>query len=190
MTKRKRAPQKRIEFQPTSKNKIPITKFDAARRLLETAIILWFHDGDPVSVHTLTMASHEILRVINKSRGAEPMLSDPSPSIREEYTDFYRELMLKSYNFFKHSSRDADKTHLFPPEHNQLVLLDATEAYHRLTNDIRPLFKLFKWYMRTHEPRLFLEPALDVGVAKTWSKAYFFSQLLPNVEASGFANAH
>ena len=102
------------------------------------------------------------------------MISDPAPFIREDYTEFYRELMLKSYNFFKHSSRNGHQTHWFPPECNQLVILDATEAYHRLTNDVRPLFKLFKWYMRTHEPRLFLEPALDVGAAKSWSSRTSF----------------
>jgi len=39
---------------------------------------------------------------------------------------------------------------------NQVAILDATEAYHELTADIRPLFKLFKWYMRCHEPQLFV----------------------------------
>jgi hypothetical protein len=40
---------------------IHISKFDAAKRQLETAIRLWFHSGDPVSVHTLAAASHQLL---------------------------------------------------------------------------------------------------------------------------------
>ena len=36
--------------------KLHVTKLDAARRQLETAITLWFHDGDPVSIHTLAAA--------------------------------------------------------------------------------------------------------------------------------------
>lgn len=41
--------------------KIQVTKLDAVRRQLETAVILWFHDGDPVSIHTLTGAAYQII---------------------------------------------------------------------------------------------------------------------------------
>jgi hypothetical protein len=33
--------------------KVRVTKLDAAKKQLETAIMLYFHDGDPVSIHTL-----------------------------------------------------------------------------------------------------------------------------------------
>jgi hypothetical protein len=68
--------------EPHNLKKLSITKLDAARRQLETAITLWFHDADPVSVHTLAMAAHGILRALNKKRGGPPMLGDPSPYIR------------------------------------------------------------------------------------------------------------
>jgi hypothetical protein len=58
---------------------LPITKLDAARRQLETAITLWFHDADPISVHTLVMAAHGILKAINKKLGGAPMFGDPAP---------------------------------------------------------------------------------------------------------------
>ena len=45
---------------PHELKKLPITKLDAVRRQLETTITLWFHDVDPVSVHTLVMAAHVI----------------------------------------------------------------------------------------------------------------------------------
>src|SRR5207245_10811773 len=37
----------------TDNAKITVTKLDAARRQLRTAIRLWFEEGDPVSIHTL-----------------------------------------------------------------------------------------------------------------------------------------
>jgi hypothetical protein len=43
--------------------KITISKFDAARRQLNTAITLWFADGDPVAIHTLAYAAYEIIHV-------------------------------------------------------------------------------------------------------------------------------
>ena len=35
---------------------ITVSKLDAAKRQLETVIRLYFFDGDPVSIHTLTSA--------------------------------------------------------------------------------------------------------------------------------------
>jgi hypothetical protein len=40
--------------------KIVVTKLDAARRQLRTAIHLWFNDGDPVSIHALAFAAYEL----------------------------------------------------------------------------------------------------------------------------------
>jgi hypothetical protein len=52
---------------PTEK----ITKLDAARRQLHTAIRLYFENRDLVSVLTLSRASHDILRTLLISKGGE-----------------------------------------------------------------------------------------------------------------------
>ena len=41
--------------------KLAVTKLDAARRQFETAITLWFHHGEPISIHTLVGAGHRIV---------------------------------------------------------------------------------------------------------------------------------
>jgi hypothetical protein len=51
-----------------------VSKLDAAKRQLETAIRLYFSDGDPVSIHTLTAAAYNILRDVTKQKGVELML--------------------------------------------------------------------------------------------------------------------
>jgi hypothetical protein len=72
----------------------------------------------------------------------------------------------------------------FAPAMNQPLILDATEMYHDLTGDIRPLFKLFKWYMRCHEPRLFHEaPGTNLAALRGKSKLEFFSEFLPLAES-------
>src|SRR5271165_3353782 len=47
---------------------LTITKFEAARRQLGTAIVLWFSDDDPVSIHTLACAAYEIIHKLTKKR--------------------------------------------------------------------------------------------------------------------------
>lgn len=39
-----------------------ITKLDAARRHLATAIMLWFTGGDTVSIYTLSHAAYEVIQ--------------------------------------------------------------------------------------------------------------------------------
>ena len=51
------------------KQKLRLTKLDAARRQLETAVRLYFHEGDPVSTHTLAAAAYNVLRALNKRQG-------------------------------------------------------------------------------------------------------------------------
>jgi hypothetical protein len=40
---------------------LAVTKQSAARSQLETAIRLWFYEGDPVAIHTLAVAAHDCL---------------------------------------------------------------------------------------------------------------------------------
>ncbi|MEY2495607.1 MAG: hypothetical protein QOJ45_2099 [Verrucomicrobiota bacterium] len=179
-TRKYAIPQKQL-FPLTTKNKLPITKIDAARRQLETATRLWFADADPVSIHTLTMAAHEILRVFNKRDAGPSMLTEPSDYIRPEYHRAYEELMLKSYNFFKHGAKDAETTDWFNPGKNVPLMLDAAEAYFRIASERPPILQVFRNYWRTHRPGLFVEESdlkIDTEIL-TWSKSRFFSEMLP-----------
>ena len=51
-----------------------VSKLDAAKWQLETAIRLYFSDSDPVSIHTVTAAAYNILRDVTKQKGVELML--------------------------------------------------------------------------------------------------------------------
>ena len=53
---------------------LPVSKFDAARRQLETAIRLYFFQGDPISIHTLASAAAQILHDLSRHRGGGELL--------------------------------------------------------------------------------------------------------------------
>ena len=172
---------------PHELKKLPITKLDAARRQLETAITLWFHDADPVSVHTLVMAAHAILRAINKKRGGSPMLGDPTPNIRPGFEKLVADMFVKASNFFKHGSKDPLATHHFSPESNQLMILDACGAYISLANEYPPLMRTFILYLVIHQPRVFaaeyvasIHQSPLFASAKQMSKERFFTEWLPS----------
>jgi len=63
-----------------------ISKPEAARSQIETAIKLFFDDDNPISIHTLVHASFQILRGIMKSR----------PDYIEQFDD-YRQMDQKKH---------------------------------------------------------------------------------------------
>ena len=166
--------------------KIRVTKLDAVRRQLETAVILWFHDGDPVSIHTLVAAAHQILYDLNQKIGGTPMLEDAGNSIRPDYLKEWQRRLAKWENFFKHADKDPLETLLFPPQVTRSFMLDAIEKYHEMANEKRPLFRTFIFYMVSTEPGLFkadfvnqyqgdIASVLHAGM----SKREFFHRILP-----------
>jgi hypothetical protein len=61
-----------------------IDKLEAACRLLNTAIVLWFNNGDAVSIHTLACSAHHIVHDINYLKGGMDLLYD-SLIFKDEY---------------------------------------------------------------------------------------------------------
>jgi hypothetical protein len=59
---------------------VRLGKLEAARRQLETAIKLYFADGDEVSIHTLTGAAYPLIRDINEHRLGEPWSAPQFPT--------------------------------------------------------------------------------------------------------------
>ena len=46
--------------------RIQVTKIGTARTQIETAVVLWFNDGDVVSINTLTAAAHQVCKNLCK----------------------------------------------------------------------------------------------------------------------------
>ena|SRR5436305_13488939 len=79
---------------------LKISKLDAARRQLETAILLYFNEADPVSIHTLAAASHEILRDLSLHIDSPMLLERSFESLPEELRSRIHNAMRLPQNFF------------------------------------------------------------------------------------------
>lgn len=86
---------------------ITVNKIEAAKRQLQTAIMLWFTDADQISVHTLACAAHQIVHDINTNRKGNKLLLDSS-LIKDEFRNEYFSEMRKAMRFFKHADKDPD----------------------------------------------------------------------------------
>jgi hypothetical protein len=170
--------------------KITVSKLDAARRQLETAIQLYFVNGDPVSIHTLTAASYNILRDLNKKRGGSPLIIKELFLVmtKEEHRKEIRDLMNEAENFFKHADRDNESTLDFNPRVSEALIQEACSVYCEISGEYPPLFKLFQgWYMTnnqdlfllTDENKKLIEELQPI--AARLGRAGYFKNLLPVV---------
>jgi hypothetical protein len=101
-------------------DQIKVTKLDSARRQLRTATRLWFDEGDPVAIHILAYAAHEIIHRLFRNAGHKHLMFD-SPLIKDA-----RELK-KEANFLKHAERESkpDDFIMLHPGINELFIMVA-----------------------------------------------------------------
>jgi hypothetical protein len=135
------------------KTMLQISKTEAARRQLETAIRLWFFDGEPVSIHTLAAAAHQLVHDLGKSQGITAVLrelADVRPGCKKEL----KAMVAQYENFFKHADHDPAALLDFHPETTEFYIGDAVVAYERLTGERPHIFRTFLFWMMMKHPEL------------------------------------
>ena len=85
--------------------------------------MLWFADGDPVSIHSLACAAYEIIHVVSRTKKRTRTLLFHSDTVKEEFRSEFNLLLKKHANFFKHANKDADGVIEFPPVLSVLFML-------------------------------------------------------------------
>lgn len=133
-----------------------ISKLDAACRQLNSAISLWFNDGDTVSIHTLACSAHQIVHDINQQRGGRDLIYD-SLSIKDEYRREVNRLLKHPYNFFKHAEKDAFDTIEFNPRRTELFILFTSAGLEILGCQPDPIRAAFNIYYGLKNPDLLTE---------------------------------
>lgn len=133
---------------------LQITKLDAAQRQLRTAVRLWFHDGDPVSIHTLLAAAHEIIHRLYRNKGLVNLMFD-SDMIKDEHRGDFARVMKAAPNFFKHANNNSDQTLSFNPEINDLLPIFLIQALCDMGEHTGLEESAFIHWQLIHEPRLF-----------------------------------
>lgn len=114
--------------------KISVSKMDAARSQLEEAILLFFEERDPVSIHTLVGASLQLLNDhINKGKVWDNnlLLHDETIYIKDKYRKFWHDKLNEAKNFFKHADRDLEKgitTIEFETDLNEVFIFEAIRS--------------------------------------------------------------
>ena len=133
---------KRFNINPQPEEGIIITKIDAAKRQLETAITLWFHDDDPVSIHTLASAAQEILHPLAKKAGTFEGTLDTIYAA-DGHEDEWLASIRFYHNFFKHGAKDADASIKLNPEVNTYLIRTVIQVYQKFTGTTTPVMNAY-----------------------------------------------
>jgi hypothetical protein len=147
---------------PLPKRTIKVTKFEAARSQLKTAITLWFNDGDPVSILSLAHGAHEILHRIYRNRGFSDLLYD-AKNIKEQYRKDFVRALKAAPSFIKHLNESPhegeDTATEFPFGTCTLFILFSIYAVRKL-DELSDEEKAFLVWCAIQEPHLFLKQSL------------------------------
>ena len=131
---------------------LKLSKIEAARRQIDSAIRMLFMNEDPVSIHTIAAAADRILRNIAETKGnidAHVRFKDLiKPGMEKEFW-FY---MNRASNFLKHADKDPDSIYDdFNEESNDWILLIACYYYRDLGHTLTPeMHSLAYWMMLIH----------------------------------------
>jgi len=146
-----------------------ISKLEAARRQLESAIFLYFEEKAPVSIHTLTAAAYNILRDISAKRNLSPMMVKGFflQCIKQEYKKEMWDEIIDAENFFKHADKDHERIMKFNPAKTDILIIDACLRYYEITSEGPPIFYLFHiWYMLNFPHHFILPPEIEEYMGK------------------------
>lgn len=96
---------------------------DAARGQLLTAIRLWLAGGDPVSIHSLASAAHEIVHALYRQKGLKGLMFD-TPHVVPELQQKWASSLKKPFNFFKHGRNEpSDAVIEFNPVWTEVMMM-------------------------------------------------------------------
>ncbi len=169
---------------------LKVSKTEAAKCQLETAIRLWVNSEDPFSIHTLAAAAHQVFHDLG-SRQGKPTTLRELPGVRPEYRARVRKAVNRPENYLKHADNDPDDLLDFNPEASEGFILDAITTYEALTKDAVPLFLTFKMWIFVQQPQVIKDEFRDaftkiindspVDVTR-FKRTEFFKTFLPCFE--------
>ena len=130
-----------------------VSKTEAARRLIDTAISMLFRNDDPLAVHIVAMAGFRVLKDLAKSRGLEHTLDSMiRAGMEKEFWGGFSD----AANFLKHAERDPNAVlSPFSEDTNDMLLVLACTYYESLGKRwTLEMGVLVFWYMSLHPDSL------------------------------------
>jgi len=157
--------------------KLKISKLEAARRQLDTAIRLYFSDADLVSIHTLAAAAFDILKDLDEHGPKTGTFYDHlETNVKTEYLQQAKSLFRAPQNFFKHADTDPEKVLEFLAALPEGFLISGCEKYRELAAEETPEMLVYRLWFSHHNPEFLTVEAFTRMQAANFSIQYSSTQ--------------
>ena len=150
-----------------------LTKLDAARHQLGTALDLFIRDRDPIAVQCLACGGGELIEAIATTNNVRPFSTHMLETVPDIDIGRIRFLQRQYWNAFKHLNdrnrelRDDDATlAAFNDSKNDAALFTGLHDYFAVTGRLPLPAQVFQlWYFAMNEEKL--ASGSDLGVIRT-----------------------
>lgn len=142
---------------------IKVSKLDAARRQLDGAIQLWFHEGDVVAIHALACAAHQVIQDIAEQKGARAYHLDDliKQVVEPQHQDEARQNLRKPMMFIKHADRDPHAVLELDSAISDFFIMLAICCLRDIGESVSDIQRAFVIYNDIHATGWFKEDSLD-----------------------------
>jgi hypothetical protein len=171
---------------------IPISKPLVAQSQLETAILIWFHYGDPVSIQALAYSANDCYHAIGKMEGTPTLIQAWLKSLSRTNYDQVQE----SINFAKHGWKKLKGISHIVTEYAELLMLDSIGCHEKLFHEKTPLMSCFFARFAAEHPRIldhilkpearpYFKERVEVDKLAEFGRVDYLNQVLPVITAAG-----
>jgi hypothetical protein len=164
-----------------------VSRLQAAKRQLRTAITMWFHEADPVSTHTLACAAYQIIHELNAKNKGPKLLFD-ADFIKEEFRPEANRLMKRPFDFFKHAGVKKEESIEFNPAMTEGFLLFGLRGLEQMGVKANDIDATFNYWTMIHKPhfltsegrKMFIDyvPVENIEAIRKFSRREFFEAFM------------
>lgn len=115
------------------------TKGVAAQSQLETAIWLWFHYGDPLSILALAANASDCYDALGGHAGRRSIYKAWLTEQSQAFQDRARYV----YDFIRHGHKDLKQDTPYSPKQGEMLIVDCIDCHAHLFGDITPMMSAF-----------------------------------------------
>ena len=115
------------------------TKKGAAVGQLESAILLWFNEADPISILVLASNAHDCFHALGKKIGKPSWWM----TWLESMPPAFKERAKYIQDFAKHGFKDLDEDAPYEAKVAEMTMIAAVSCYEQIYGPITPLMTLF-----------------------------------------------
>jgi hypothetical protein len=117
-----------------------LDKKTVAKAQLQTAILLWFNEGDPASILALAVNANDCYNTLGGHLKGKPSVFQ---TWLADQSETYQKRARRAQNFIKHGWKNLTEGVPYSPRMAEILILDSIECHENIEGRITSLMQVF-----------------------------------------------